>query len=41
MNPVLASDKSKLYDILCDVIKNNDVLISQGAGDVSATIKIY
>ncbi|OGT22973.1 MAG: UDP-N-acetylmuramate--L-alanine ligase [Gammaproteobacteria bacterium RIFCSPHIGHO2_02_FULL_42_13] len=39
VNPVLVSDKSTLYDVLCDVIKNNDVLISQGAGDVSATIK--
>jgi UDP-N-acetylmuramate--alanine ligase len=36
VDPVFVPDKSKLYEILSGILKDNDILLMQGAGDIGA-----
>jgi len=36
IDPIFLPDKGKLLDILLDVVKDNDILLMQGAGDIGA-----
>lgn len=36
IDPVFVSDKNQLYEVLSGVLRDNDVLLMQGAGDIGA-----
>lgn len=36
VDPVFVPEKSQLYDVLANVLRDNDVLLMQGAGDIGA-----